>query len=78
MATQAFKKKIYEVKVWNDFVLQPNSKIENQIRVSYLNSIYILIQKARISNYLDGFLFLIANMYREQNIKLPTNNVHSF
>ena len=37
MTTQAFKKKIYEVKVKTYFVPKPSNEIENQILVSYLN-----------------------------------------
>ena len=37
MATQVFKKKIYEVKVETHFVLKPSNEIQNQIQVTYLN-----------------------------------------
>ena len=43
-------------------MLQPNGNIKNQIWVSYQNSIYIPIQRARTSNFLEGFLFLIASL----------------
>ena len=60
VTTQAFKKRIYEVRFRTDFVLQPSKEIKNQVWVSCLNSIYNLIQEARSSNYLDERLFLIA------------------
>ena len=43
-------------------MLKPSKEIKNQIWISHLNSIYNLIQEARNSNYLDEFLFLIANV----------------
>ena len=55
-------------------MLQPNGNIKNQIWVSYQNSIHIPIQKARTSNFLEGFLFLIAKVDSRYFSK---NSVHS-
>ena len=62
MMTQAFKKRIYEVKFKTSFVLEPSNLIKNQRLVSYLNSIYNTMVEARTSNYLDEVLFLIATV----------------
>ena len=37
MSTQAFKKKIYEVKVETNFVLKPSIETQKKIQVTYLN-----------------------------------------
>ena len=57
MTTQAFKKRIYEVKFKTYFVLEPSNLIKNQRLVSYLNSIYNPMVEARTSNYLDEIHF---------------------
>ena len=72
MTTQAFKKRILEVKVKTYFVLKPRIEIRNQILVSHLNSIYNLIQQARTSNFLDQILFLIASIH----LDAPKHSVH--
>ena len=57
------KSMLNQVLLENDFVLEPSNLIKNQRLVSYLNSIYNPMVEARTSNYLDDFLFLIANIY---------------
>ena len=47
----------------NDFVLEPSNENKNQRLVSYPNLIHNLMVEARISNYLDEDLFLIANLH---------------
>ena len=57
MAKSLFNQVLLEI----DFVLEPSNVNKNQGLVSYLHLIYNVIVEARILNYLDEYLFLIAN-----------------
>ena len=58
MAKSLFNQVLLE----NDFVLEPSNENKNQRLVSYPNLIHNLMVEARISNYLDEDLLLIANL----------------
>ena len=59
MAKSFFNQVLLEI----DFVLEPSNVNKNQGLVSYLHLIYNVIVEARILNYLDEYLFLIASDY---------------
>ena len=60
MAKSLFNQVLLEI----DFVLEPSNVTKNQELVSYLHLIYNVIVEARILNYLDEYLFLIASEQR--------------